>query len=127
MRLPIASLLERVSEALGVAVRASRDRTRLEDLLAETQRQAEELQTQQEELRVSNEELEVADEGAERNARCGSRASRRSSNRRTRSSKNTPSCSSIRKTRSRRPQAVLSEKAAELERSNLYRASSSPT
>ncbi|MEJ1963238.1 MAG: response regulator [Gammaproteobacteria bacterium] len=52
-------LLERVSESLGVAVRASRDRTRLEDLLAETQRQAEELQTQQEELRVSNEELEV--------------------------------------------------------------------
>src|SRR4029453_19191482 len=52
-------LLSRVSEALGVAVRASRDRTRLEDLLAETQRQAEELQTQQEDLRVSNEEPEV--------------------------------------------------------------------
>ncbi len=51
-------LLERVSESLGVAVRASRDRTRLEELLAETQRQAEELQTQQEELRVNNEELE---------------------------------------------------------------------
>ncbi len=52
-------LLERVSEALGIAVRASKDRTRLEDLLAETQRQSEELQTQQEELRVGNEELEV--------------------------------------------------------------------
>ena len=52
-------LLARVSEGLGVAVRAARDRTQLEDLLAETQRQAEELQTQQEELRVSNEELEV--------------------------------------------------------------------
>ena len=51
--------LQRISESLGVAVRASRDRTRLEELLAETQRQAEELQTQQEELRVSNEELEV--------------------------------------------------------------------
>ncbi len=51
-------LLDRVSESLGVAVRASKDRTRLEELLAETQRQAEELQTQQEELRVSNEELE---------------------------------------------------------------------
>ena len=34
------------------------DRTRLEELLEETQRQAEELQTQQEELRVNNEELE---------------------------------------------------------------------
>jgi CheY-like chemotaxis protein/signal transduction histidine kinase len=51
-------LLDRVSESLGVAVRASKDRTRLEELLEETQRQAEELQTQQEELRVSNEELE---------------------------------------------------------------------
>ena len=50
--------LRRVSESLGVAVRASKDRTRLEELLEETQRQAEELQTQQEELRVSNEELE---------------------------------------------------------------------
>jgi CheY-like chemotaxis protein/CHASE3 domain sensor protein len=52
-------LLSRVSETLGVAIRASKDRTRLEELLEETQRQGEELQTQQEELRVSNEELEV--------------------------------------------------------------------
>jgi CheY-like chemotaxis protein/CHASE3 domain sensor protein len=47
-------LLDRVSESLGVAIRASKDRTRLEELLEETQRQGEELQTQQEELRVSN-------------------------------------------------------------------------
>ena len=52
-------LLARLSESLGVAVRASKARTRLEELLEETQRQGEELQTQQEELRVSNEELEV--------------------------------------------------------------------
>ncbi|NOK37411.1 response regulator [Corallococcus exercitus] len=51
-------LLQRVSDAIGVAVRASHDRTRLEELLEETQRQAEELQVQQEELRVSNEEIE---------------------------------------------------------------------
>ena len=51
-------LMERVSEVLAVAVRSSRDRTRLEELLEETQRQSEELQSQQEELRVSNEELE---------------------------------------------------------------------
>jgi signal transduction histidine kinase/DNA-binding response OmpR family regulator/CHASE3 domain sensor protein len=51
-------LLLRVSEALAVAVRTAKDRTRLEELLEETQRQAEELQAQQEELRVSNEELE---------------------------------------------------------------------
>ena len=52
-------LLSRISESLGVAVRAAKDRTRLEELLGETQRQGEELQTQQEELRVTNEELEV--------------------------------------------------------------------
>ncbi len=51
-------LLERSAVPLGVTVRSAIDRTRLEELLAETQRQAEELQTQQEELRVSNEELE---------------------------------------------------------------------
>ncbi|HEY0190967.1 MAG TPA: ATP-binding protein, partial [Kofleriaceae bacterium] len=52
------ALIERVSESIGQAMRAARDRNRLEQLLEEVQRQAEELQTQQEELRVSNEELE---------------------------------------------------------------------
>ncbi|MFL6620305.1 MAG: response regulator [Povalibacter sp.] len=52
-------LLLQISESFGAAVGASKDRTRLENLLEETQRQSEELQTQQEELRVSNEELEV--------------------------------------------------------------------
>ncbi len=52
-------LLGRLSESLGIAIRSSKDRSRLEELLEETQRQGEELQTQQEELRVSNEELEV--------------------------------------------------------------------
>jgi signal transduction histidine kinase/CheY-like chemotaxis protein/CHASE3 domain sensor protein len=51
-------LLDRVCESLGVAVRSSKDRTQLEALLEETQRQAESLQAQQEELRVNNEELE---------------------------------------------------------------------
>jgi signal transduction histidine kinase/DNA-binding response OmpR family regulator/CHASE3 domain sensor protein len=51
-------LLAEISEPIGVAVRAAKDRSRLEELLEETQRQAEELQAQQEELRVSNEELE---------------------------------------------------------------------
>ncbi len=50
--------LTRIAESVGGAVRASRDRNKLEDLLEETQRQAEELQSQQEELRVANEELE---------------------------------------------------------------------
>lgn len=51
-------LMDRVSTALGIAVRTSKDRTRQALLLEETQRQGEELQQQQEELRVSNEELE---------------------------------------------------------------------
>jgi CheY-like chemotaxis protein/CHASE3 domain sensor protein len=51
-------LLTRVSHSIAVAVRASKDRRRLEELLQETQQQAEELQSGQEELRVSNEELE---------------------------------------------------------------------
>ncbi|MEO6774681.1 MAG: response regulator [Kofleriaceae bacterium] len=50
--------LDRVSEAIAVALRGAKDRSKLEELLEETQRQAEELQAQQEELRVSNEELE---------------------------------------------------------------------
>jgi CheY-like chemotaxis protein/signal transduction histidine kinase/CHASE3 domain sensor protein len=51
-------LLTQLSAMIAVAVRASKDRTQLEELLEETQRQAEELQTQQEELRVNNEELD---------------------------------------------------------------------
>jgi signal transduction histidine kinase/CheY-like chemotaxis protein/CHASE3 domain sensor protein len=51
-------LLTRVSESIAVAVRAAKDRQRLEELLQETQQQAEELQAGAEELRVSNEELE---------------------------------------------------------------------
>src|ERR1700721_3279060 len=51
-------LLSRASESIAVAVRAAKDRQRLEELLQETQQQAEELQAGTEELRVSNEELE---------------------------------------------------------------------
>ncbi|MET0656829.1 MAG: response regulator, partial [Steroidobacteraceae bacterium] len=51
-------LLELVAESIGIAVRSAKDRTRLEELLDETQRQSQELQAQQEELRVSNEELQ---------------------------------------------------------------------
>ncbi len=52
------AMLERVSEAISIAVRSARYRQHLQNLLEETQRQSEELQTQSEELRVSNEELE---------------------------------------------------------------------
>jgi signal transduction histidine kinase/DNA-binding response OmpR family regulator len=51
-------LLERASEAIGMALRSARYRENLQALLEETQRQAERLQEQQEELSSSNEELE---------------------------------------------------------------------
>ena len=50
--------LDMVGENVAIAFNASQSRTKLKDLLAETQRQAEELETQQEELRQSNEELQ---------------------------------------------------------------------
>ena len=68
-------LLDRVSESIGVAIRSSKYRTRQQELLEETQRQAQELQTQSEELRVSNEEL--AEQGRpSRNRRPVSNSSR---------------------------------------------------
>ena len=51
-------LLELVSENIGIAVNSSQSRTKLKNLLEETQRQSEELQTQQEEMKQMNEELE---------------------------------------------------------------------
>jgi signal transduction histidine kinase/CheY-like chemotaxis protein/CHASE3 domain sensor protein len=51
-------LMTRCAEIIGVAVRSGQSRSRILELLEETQRQAEELQMQSEELRVSNEELE---------------------------------------------------------------------
>jgi CheY-like chemotaxis protein/CHASE3 domain sensor protein len=51
-------LLSRAQEPIAVAIRAAKDRSRLEELLEETRRQTQELQTREEELRVNNEELE---------------------------------------------------------------------
>ncbi|VCU70811.1 Sensory/regulatory protein RpfC [Pigmentiphaga humi] len=51
-------MLQTAAEAIGSGLRSAQYRMRLEELLAETRRQSEELQVQQEELRVSNEELE---------------------------------------------------------------------
>jgi CheY-like chemotaxis protein/CHASE3 domain sensor protein len=55
---PEIELLRRSGEPIGIALRSSRYRREVQNLLEETQGQAEELQTQQEELRVQNEELE---------------------------------------------------------------------
>jgi len=53
----IERLVERSADIIGRNLAAAENRSRLQDLLEETQAQAEELQTQQEELRVTNEEL----------------------------------------------------------------------
>jgi len=55
---PERQLLARIAEPVAMALRAAKDRSRLEALLEESRRQSEELQAQQEELRASNEELE---------------------------------------------------------------------
>ena len=47
-----------VAENIGIAFNSSQSRTKLKELLEETQRQGEELQSQQEELKQMNEELE---------------------------------------------------------------------
>jgi CheY-like chemotaxis protein/CHASE3 domain sensor protein len=54
----VLELAEAVGTSIAVAVRSAEYKTRLRELLEESQRQAEELQTQQEELRVANEELQ---------------------------------------------------------------------
>ncbi len=55
---PTRDFLELVSESISVAVKTANYRDNLGNLLAESQRQSEEMQSQAEELRVNNEELE---------------------------------------------------------------------
>jgi len=117
---PEIELLRRASESLGIAVRSARDRSRLEELLEETQRQAEELQTQQEELRVNNEELEEQSRALkESQARLETQQEElEQTNIHLEEQSETLS---RQKAALAASQAVLSEKAAELERSNHYK------
>jgi CheY-like chemotaxis protein/CHASE3 domain sensor protein len=55
---PEFQLLERAAESVGAAFRAYQYRARQDELLEETQRQAQELQAQQEELEATNKNLE---------------------------------------------------------------------
>lgn len=59
-------LLTRTGEAIGAAVQSAKSRSRILELLEETQRQSEEVQAQSEELRVSNEELEEQSQALQR-------------------------------------------------------------
>jgi signal transduction histidine kinase len=113
-------LLDRLAEALAVAVRSSKDRTRLEDLLEETQRQAEELQTQQEELRVSNEELE--EQGQALKVSQVQLENQQAELEQTNSQlEQQMQLLEKQKDRLAKSQAVLTEQAAELTRSNQYK------
>jgi len=113
-------LLSRVSETLGVAIRASRDRTRLEELLEETQRQGEELQTQQEELRVSNEELEVQSRSLKESQ--AQLESQQAELEQTNSQlEEQAQLLEHQKDELSKSQDVLTERAAELERANQYK------
>jgi CheY-like chemotaxis protein/signal transduction histidine kinase/CHASE3 domain sensor protein len=113
-------LLRRVQESIGIAVRSSKDRTRLEELLEETQRQSEELQTQQEELRVANEEL--AEQGQvlkESQARLESQQVELEQT--NTQLEEQASILESQRDELQRAQAVLSDRAAELSRSNQYK------
>jgi CheY-like chemotaxis protein/CHASE3 domain sensor protein len=54
----VLELVDAIGASIAVAVRSAEYKSRLRELLEESQRQSEELQTQQEELRVANEELQ---------------------------------------------------------------------
>jgi CheY-like chemotaxis protein/CHASE3 domain sensor protein len=113
-------LLRRVREMIGIAVRSSKDRSRLEELLEETQRQSEELQTQQEELRVANEELtEQGQVLKESQVRLESQQAELEQT----NSQLEEQASILENQRDelQRAQGALSERAAELARSNQYK------
>ena len=112
--------LRRVREMIGIAVRSARDRSRLEELLEETQRQSEELQTQQEELRVANEELtERGQVLKESQARLESQQTELEQT----NSQLEEQASILESQRDelQRAQAILSQRATDLARSNQYK------
>jgi signal transduction histidine kinase/CheY-like chemotaxis protein/CHASE3 domain sensor protein len=114
------ALLARVSESLAIAVRSSKDRTRLEELLEETQRQSEELQAQQEELRVNNEELEEQGR-ALKESQAQMEAQQAELEQTNSQLEEQTQMLEAQKDDLSRAQGILTEKANELERSNQYK------
>ncbi len=123
LRRPLPSdveLLRRTRDAIGITVRSSKDRRRLEDLLEETQRQAEELQAQQEELRVANEEL--AEQGQVLKDSQARLEGQQSELEQTNSQlQEQTSILEQQRDELQRAQALLSERAQELARSSQYK------
>ena len=77
----VLDLLERIGDAMAIAVRSAEYKTQLRDTLEESQRQAEELQVQQEELQAQQEELRVANEELEEQSNALKEANARSEER----------------------------------------------
>jgi len=113
-------LLARASESLGIAVRSSKDRSRLEELLAQTQRQGMELQTQQEELRVTNEELEVQ-AGSLKNSQAQLEAQQTELEQTNAQLEEQAQILEHQKDELSGAQTILVERATELERANQYK------
>jgi CheY-like chemotaxis protein/signal transduction histidine kinase/CHASE3 domain sensor protein len=113
-------LLERTAELIAVSVRSSKDRTKLEELLEETQRQAEELQAQEEELRVNNEELEEQSQALKASQ---ARLETQQSELEETNAQLEEQAQQLeaQKDDLSKAQIVLVEKASELERSNQYK------
>jgi CheY-like chemotaxis protein len=113
-------LLGLLSTMIAVAVRASRDRTRLEELLEETQHQAEELQTQQEELRVNNEELDEQSR-ALRESQAQMESQQVELEQTNAQLEEQTQLLEHQKEELSKQQGLLVERAADLERANLYK------
>lgn len=113
-------LMRSVSDMIAIAVRSSRDRTRLEEVLEETQRQAEQLQAQEEELRVSNEELEEQGQIL-RNSQMRLEAQQSELEETNAQLEEQAQMLEMQKDDLSRAQTILLEKASELERSNQYK------
>jgi CheY-like chemotaxis protein/signal transduction histidine kinase/CHASE3 domain sensor protein len=113
-------LLRRACQSIAIAVRSSRDRTRLQELLEETQRQSEELQSQQEELRVANEEL--AEHGATlRESKVRLESQQTELEQTNAQLEEQASILETQRDELQRAQLALSDRAAELDRSNQYK------
>jgi CheY-like chemotaxis protein/signal transduction histidine kinase/CHASE3 domain sensor protein len=114
------ALLARVAPTIAVAIRSAIEAARIENLLGETQRQAEEMQMQQEELRVNNEELE--EQGRALKASQAQLEGQQAELEQTNSQlEDQARILESQKDALIESQRVLSDKAAELERSNQYK------
>jgi CheY-like chemotaxis protein/signal transduction histidine kinase/CHASE3 domain sensor protein len=113
-------LLGLLSEMIAIAVRTSKDRSQLEELLEETQRQAEELQSQQEELRVNNEELDEQSR-ALRESQAQMEAQQAELEQTNSQLEEQTQLLEDQRDALSRQQGLLTERAGDLERANLYK------